>query len=172
MQRADINEDIVPKKGMRFRSIEAAHAFYRDYADAVGFGIKLYRGKKRSKWMNYVREGKCKPKLKGDKRVRKKTSKRVGCKAGIKLRKVFAEDGSLQCVVIDLVNHCHNHPLLPSPSVTKNFHCNKETDPTYMEYIAGMQESRVQTHCILDHMANIHGGAEHVPLTEKDLENM
>jgi len=157
---------------MQFNSIDAAHTFYKDYAEVAGFGIKKYREKRSGKWMNCVREGRCKPKLKKGKRVRKKTSKRTGCKAGIKLRKVFSEDGTLQCVVVDHVNHTHNHKLLPSPCATKNFHCNKENDPTYMEYIGGLQASRVHTHTILDHMADIHGGAEHVPLTQKDLENM
>jgi hypothetical protein len=57
---------------MQFNSIDAAHAFYKDYAEVAGFGIKKYREKKSGKWMNCVREGRCKPILKEGKHVRKR----------------------------------------------------------------------------------------------------
>jgi hypothetical protein len=104
--------------------------------------------------------------------VRKKTTRRCSCKARIKLRKVYAKDGSLCCVVIDFVNHNHNHNFLPSPSRTKNFHCNWELDPAYLEYIGSMQASRVPEHCLMDHMAELHDGVENVMLTREDLANM
>jgi hypothetical protein len=172
LQAADIDDTIVPRVGMQFPTIKDAYAFYKHYAGVVKFGIKKYHEKKGCKWMNCVREGKCKPSLKKGKRVRKETTRRCGCKAGIKLKKVYAEDGSLCCVVIDFVNHNHNHNFLPSPSGTKNFHCNRELDPTYLEYIGSMQASRVPEHCLMDHMAELHDGAENVLLTRKDLANM
>lgn len=74
--------------------------------------------------------------------------------------------------MIDLANLWHNHDFLPSPSTAQNFHCNKEKDETYLAYIASLQAARVPEHCILDHMADMHDGAENVQLTRKDLANM
>lgn len=148
---------------MTFTSIKEAYQFYARYAAVVRFGIKKYREKHGCKWLNCVREGRCKPTLKNGKRVRKKTTKRVGCKAGLKLRKVYADDGTLCNVVIDLANLNHNHNFLPSQSGTKNFHCNRQLDPTYLEYIGRLQASRVPDHCLMDHMAELHDGAELVP---------
>lgn len=171
-QPDDIDDSIVPKVGMKFRSVQDAYGFYAHYAGVVGFGIKKYREKTGCKWLNCVREGKCKFHKPGERRVRKKTTKRVGCLAGLKLRKVYDGNGRLFCVVIDVANLFHNHTFLKSPSATKNFHCNKEFDPNYREFIGQMQDSRVPTHCVLDLMSNLHAGPENVPLTRKDLENM
>lgn len=168
-----MNEEFIPKVGMEFSSIAAAKRFYADYAERLGFGVKLYRGNKsKFKWINCVREGKNTERLTQETRKRKKTTKRVGCRAGIKLRKIYCEDRTVERVVIAYVNHNHNHPFLKGPGAAKHFHCNKESDPTYLEYITAMQRSRIHTTTIMDHMADLHGGAHHVPLTEKDLENM
>lgn len=172
MQRPDIDESIVPKVGMLFKSVDSAFNFYARYAEVVRFGIKRYREKDGCKWLNCVREGTCKPKKKDGKPKRNRTTKRVRCLAGLKLRKIYGDDGRMCCVVIDVANLNHNHEFLPSPSGVKNFHCNKELDPTYREFIGVMQDSRVPNHCVMDMMAEMHNGPENVPLTRKDLENM
>jgi hypothetical protein len=172
LQPNDIDEIIVPRVGMQFRSVQDAYGFYARYAGVVGFGIKKYREKHGCKWLNCVREGKCKFHKEGVLRVRKKTTKRVGCLAGLKLKKVYGVDGKLCSVVVDVARLSHNHDFLPSPSAAKNFHCNKALDPTYREFIGAMQDSRVPNHCVMDIMAEMHDGPENVPLTRRDLENM
>jgi hypothetical protein len=170
LQPDDIDKNIVPRVGMQFRSIDAAYGFYARYAGVVGFGIKRYHEKHGCKWLSCVREGKCKFHKENGKRVRKKTTKRTGCLAGLKLRKVYGDDKRLWCVVIDLANLSHNHNFLPSPSAAKNFHCNKALDPTYREFIGSMHDSRVPSHCVMDMMAEMHDGPENVPLTRTDIK--
>jgi hypothetical protein len=172
LQPENISEDIVPKVGMQFRTVDDAYGFYAHYAEVVGFGIKKYREKRGSKWLNCVKEGKCKFHKEGGKRVRKKTTKRTGCLARLKLKKVYGDDRKLWCVVIELANLNHNHNFLPSPSATKNFHCNKALDPTYREFIGSMHDSRVPSHCVMDMMAEMHDGPQNVPLTQMDIKNM
>lgn len=52
LQPDNINQNIVPKVGMQFRSIEDAYGFFARYAGVMGSGIKRYREKHGSKWLS------------------------------------------------------------------------------------------------------------------------
>jgi hypothetical protein len=50
--------------------------------------------------------------------------------------------------------------------------CNKTYDPEYMEFLSGMQDSRIPKHCIMIFVSKMHGGLENVPITSHDMINL
>lgn len=155
---------------MIFKTVKEAKAFYARYGQEVGFGVKLYRSRPGSKWINCHREGTCKSKVQD--RKRKKTTKRCECNAAMRLKKVLGPDGKIDSYIVDYVNLHHNHQFLPSPTTTQQFHCNKQRDSPMIELIGAMQDSRCPHHCIVDMVANLHDGSDNIPMTQKDIENM
>lgn len=158
---------------MTFSGVQEAYLFYCRYAKAVGFGVKKFREKPHCKWINCTREGKCASRSPNNPKVRKKGTRRTGCNAGIKLKKILHEDDRrLLAVSIDLVNLDHNHAFLQSNAATNHFHCHKQREPEMLEFVGAMQDSRVPHHCILDMMSEMHDGTENMPMTLKDIQNM
>jgi hypothetical protein len=99
---------------MSFKTAQEAKICFAKYGLKVGFGVKLYRERHESKWLNCINEGPCKFYKHGGDRKRKKTTKRNMCKAAIWLKKVRDESGSIVSYTIDYVNLNHNHKLLLS----------------------------------------------------------
>lgn len=171
-QKEDINQELVPRVGMVFKTVQDAKDFFVKYGQEVGFGVKLYRSYKDYKWINCNKEGSCTFHKKGEDRKRNKTTKRVSCKCGMKMKMIRDEEGNVSSYVVVYVKLHHNHTFLPSPSATAQFHCNKRRDSPMVEFIGAMQDSRIPNHCILDMMADMHGGPENIPMTHKDIANM
>jgi hypothetical protein len=99
---------------MNFKTPQEAKKFLAKYSEKVGFGVKLYRERPKSKWVNCIKEGACKFYKPGEDRKRKKITKRNMCKAAILLKKVRDQSGSIVSYSIDYVNLNHNHELLQS----------------------------------------------------------
>jgi len=95
---------------MTFNNVDEANNFYRRYAYAVGFPLKKYREEKNCKWLNCSMEGRCAERSVDNPKVRKTSSKRTKCKAGMKLKKIY--DDAKENVIalrINLVHFEHNH---------------------------------------------------------------
>jgi len=156
-----------------FRSVDEAHKFYLRYAYEVGFPLKKYRGAKSHKWLNCLMEGKCVERTVDNPKVRKTSSKRTGCKAGMKLKFIYDNTGeNVVSVRIDILRLEHNHAFITDKAENDRFFCNKSHDPAYREFIGAMQDSRVPQHCIMDLVTKMHGGPEFVPVTSQDVKNM
>lgn len=141
---------------MVFESFDHAYDFYEKYACHAGFDVRKSRLKRTIREICCAREGR--HKYRGDEanRERKRTSKRTGCKAYVKIKNVTT-DGKLSSVVFDVVVIGHNHPLTPSPSpsAVKQMRLHRNRADT-------VQECRVTQ--------NMHEGQENVPFTSPDVE--
>ncbi|RLN33561.1 hypothetical protein C2845_PM03G30510 [Panicum miliaceum] len=157
---------------MSFKTQADAKKFFARYGQEVGFGVKLYRSRPESKWVNCIHEGESKYYKLGEDRKRKKTSKRVKCKAAIWKKKVRGSDGGVLSYTVDYVNLDQNHSLLHSPATTQQFQCNKQRDSPMVELIGEMQDIRCPHHCIVNMVSNLHDGLDCIPMTHKDIANM
>ncbi|WVZ98225.1 hypothetical protein U9M48_043692, partial [Paspalum notatum var. saurae] len=158
---------------MVFRSVDEAHKFYLRYAYEVGFPLKRCRGAKSHKWLNCLMEGKCEERTVDNPKVHKTSSKRTGCKAGMKLKFIYDDAGeNVVSIRIDILRLEHNHAFITDKAEKDRLFCNKSHDPAYREFIGAMQDSRVPHHCIMDLVMEMHGGPEFVPVTSQDVKNM
>ncbi|PNT67591.1 hypothetical protein BRADI_3g29324v3 [Brachypodium distachyon] len=89
----------------------------------------------------------------GGERKRAKMSKRVGCKAAVKIKlkgtEWFYENVELE----------HNHALNPNPY------------PVIMEYVDDLQQSGVSPIATMNVLATLNGDPELLPMNDRDLEN-
>lgn len=111
------SDDVKPKLGMRFKSIDEGYAFYQKYALAVGFSVRKSSSRKMRKSDNVHRQhfvcskegrkadSKCKDK-------RKRLLTRVDCPAKIILRYCGRDNIEYEVTMFD---EEHTHPL-SSPS--------------------------------------------------------
>ncbi len=161
---------MVPTKGMAFPTYDDPYNFYKTYAYHAGFDIKKSRTHKSIHEVCCTREGKHVSKVADCDRERKKPSKKMGCKAYVKLR--HNHDGVvLSSVQYDVVELQHNHPLTPSPSAVKHMRAHKNHDDTAMKIVDTMQESHVPQSCIMGVLYDLHGGLDKIPFTTRDVEN-
>jgi hypothetical protein len=114
MHPPGIAPELIPRIGMSFKTAQEQRLFFSKYGEKVGFGVKLYRERPESKWVNCIKEGSCKFYKPDEDHKRKKMTKRNMCKAAIQLKKVRDQNGSIVSYTIDYVNLNHNHKLLPS----------------------------------------------------------
>jgi hypothetical protein len=161
---------MVPTKGMAFPTYDDPYNFYKTYAYHAGFDIKKSRTHKSIHEVCCTREGKHVSKVADCDRERKKPSKKMGCKAYVKLRHNY-DGGVLSSVQYDVVELQHNHPLTPSPSAVKPMRAHKNHDDTAMKIVDIMQESHVPQSCIMGVLYDLHGGLDKIPFTTRDVEN-
>ncbi|EEC68034.1 hypothetical protein OsI_35854 [Oryza sativa Indica Group] len=161
---------MVPTECMAFPTYDDAYKFYQTYACHAGFDIKKSRTHKAFREVCCTREGKHVSKVTDGDRQRRRPSKKIGCKAYVKLRHNY-DDGKITSVVYDVVELQHNHPLTPSPSAVKHMRAHKNRDDTVMQFVDTMQESHVPQSCIMGVLSDLHGGQENIPFTSRDVEN-
>ncbi|XP_052137319.1 protein FAR1-RELATED SEQUENCE 5-like [Oryza glaberrima] len=155
---------------MAFPTYDDAYNFYQRYACHAGFDIKKSRMHKAFREVCCTREGKHVSKVNNGDRQWRRPSKKMGCKAYVKLRHNY-DGGALSSVVYDVVELQHNHPLTPSPSAVKHMRAHKNRDDTFMQFMDTMQESHVPQSCIMGVLFDLHGGQENIPFTSHDVEN-
>nr|AAL75748.1 Hypothetical protein [Oryza sativa Japonica Group]AAP52209.1 hypothetical protein LOC_Os10g06860 [Oryza sativa Japonica Group] len=161
---------MVPTECMAFPTYDDAYKFYQTYACHAGFDIKKSRTHKAFHEVCCTREGKHVSKVTDGDRQWRRPSKKMGCKAYVKLRHNY-DDGKITSVVYDVVELQHNHPLTPSPSAVKHMRAHKNHDDTVMQFVDTMQESHVPQSCIMGVLSDLHGGQENIPFTSRDVEN-
>uniref|UniRef100_A0A0E0JJ50 Protein FAR1-RELATED SEQUENCE n=1 Tax=Oryza punctata TaxID=4537 RepID=A0A0E0JJ50_ORYPU len=132
-QGAGVALHMVPTEGKVFSTYDDAYNFYKRYAYHAGFDVKKSRAKKAFHEVCCTREGK---------HVSKRTSKKTGCKAYVKLMHNFV-GGVVSSRVMDVVELQHNHSLTPSPSAVKKMRAHKNRDDTVMQFVDTIQESHV-----------------------------
>jgi hypothetical protein len=84
-------------------------------------------------------EGKSAERGTSNPKARNTISKRMQCRAGMKLRKIY--DDAKERVIslrIDLLHLDHNHEFFKKDIEKDQLQCNKTHDPEYMEFISAM----------------------------------
>lgn len=143
---------------MTFESEDAAYSFYNRYARYAGFGIKKgkFDNARRARFLHCMRQGNHTYKGEEVNRVRNKTTKRVGCKALIRVK----QDGDIWKITRAQLDHTHHLYVSPSMAVFQQSH--KNYDPSIMQFVRQLQEC---------HVSKMHGGPQNIPFTNKDLAN-
>ena len=99
-------------------------------------------------------------------RVRQKTSKRIGSKAKIRVKK--RKDGKF---VIEMVQLNHNHKMLESPGMLLHMRSHKKDDPLIDQLVKDMQldsHTHAQMMSMLSHMSC---GLQYMGHTSRDWVN-
>ncbi|KAL6850343.1 hypothetical protein ACP4OV_020970 [Aristida adscensionis] len=143
-----INQSLIPPVGMTFDNEQLGIDFFNEYANKAGFGTRLGNLKKQSRVVHCCLEGKGEFYKPGKQRVRKKYSKRTGCRVKIKFKRDPKNLVNKGAVFIETLNLLHNHPLLPHPGVTKQMRSHKAKDGVLPEFIDNVQEGNVPHHNI------------------------
>ncbi|PNT60839.1 hypothetical protein BRADI_5g06601v3, partial [Brachypodium distachyon] len=150
---------------MVFATCEEGYEFYRQYAREAGFGIKKHKNKTMSRLYACYRQGSSTFYKTGGERKLAKMSKRVGCKAAVKIKlkgtEWFYENVELE----------HNHALNPNPCEVKHMRSQKNKDPVIMEYVDDLQQSGVSPIATMNVLATLNGDPELLPMNDRDLEN-
>ena len=118
---------------MGFATEEEGYDFYLQYAREAGFGITKLKRKPMSRLYACSRQGTSTFYKPGEERKRAKMSKRVNCKAAVKMKKKGKE------WIYEKVMLEHNHTLNPNPSELKHMYSHKNKDPLIMEVFDDLQ---------------------------------
>lgn len=160
-----VREDFVPKKTMVFVTEEGGYDFYLQYARAAGFGITKLRRKPMSHLYACSREGTSTFYKPGEEQKRAKMSKRVNCKAAVKMKKK-GKEWIYEKVLLE-----HNHTLNPEPWELKHIHSHKNKDPVIMQLVDDLQTCDVSPNATMNVLTKFHGNCEVMPWSERDLQN-
>ena len=124
MQDKNMPPNLILVPGMKFTSYDNAWDFYNTYPRYAGFGICKKVKHKTNAYIVCTREGTCKQTVADYDRKREKTSKRIGCKARIRVKERKNESFVIQTVELN-----HNHKMLESPRMLLHMHSHKRDDP-------------------------------------------
>src|SRR4051812_6926686 len=117
---------------MQFTSVAAAHVFYNTYARHAGFGTRKRGAHKTNNYIVFSREGNNQETVSDYDRKQDKTTKRTGCKAKIRVKKIK------DVFVISHVELNHNHKMIESPAMLQHLHSHKRDDPLLDKLVKDM----------------------------------
>ncbi|XP_020149906.2 protein FAR1-RELATED SEQUENCE 5-like [Aegilops tauschii subsp. strangulata] len=126
--------NLIPAAGMKFTMYDKAWDFYNNYARCAGFGIRKRAKHRTNAYIVRSREGTHKETVSDYNRKRQKTSKRIDCKAKIRVKK--RKDGNF---LIEMVELNHNHKMLESPGMLLHMRSHKREDPLIDQLVKDMQ---------------------------------
>ena len=129
-QTSDLPDYLLPKITMVFDNFEAARILYNRYARHVGFGTRIGQHNRNDRYLYCNRQGTYTSRVDETDRQRENTTKRCGCKAGMKLKDY--PDGT--CVIKN-IRFEHNHKLILSPSMLNFLHSHKRFDKSLLQYV-------------------------------------
>jgi hypothetical protein len=166
LQNKNMLPNFIPVAGMKFSSYEKAREFYNTYARHAGFGT---RKRSRHKTNNYIvcsREGMHKQTMAEYEWKRGKTSKRIGCKARIRVKQ--RKNGSF---VIEKVELKHNHKMIVSPGMLLHLHSHKRDDPLIDQLVKDMQLDNHTHTQMMSTLSRTSGGLQFMGHTSRDWVN-
>ncbi|CAD6226630.1 unnamed protein product [Miscanthus lutarioriparius] len=170
--KENLDQALIPRVGMCFKTEDEAHKFYCTYAEKAGFQPKKANKTDYTRYLRCNNYGIGKY-YKGNeaKRVRGKTTKKTSCLAFIKLKFRRDKENSEEFAEITDVRLNHNHVLLPKPTETKQMRAHKYKNPLLLEYVDDLQSNDVPNHSIRNILRDMHGGEENIAMTDRDLKN-
>ncbi|KAE8785845.1 protein FAR1-RELATED SEQUENCE 5-like [Hordeum vulgare] len=101
----------------------------------------------------------------GEERKRAKMSRRVNCKAAVKMKKKGKE------WIYEKVLLKHSHTLNPDACELKHIRSHKNKDPVIMELIDDLQTCDVSPNATMNVLTRFHGNRDLMPWNERDLQN-
>ena len=166
MQDKNMPLNLVPAARMKFTTYDKAWDFYNNYARCAGFGIRKRAKQRTNAYIVCSREGTHKQTVSDYHRKRQKTSKRIDCKAKIRVKK--RKDGKF---VIEMVELNHNHKMLESPGMLLHMRSHKRDDPLIDHLVKDMQLEN-HTHAeMMSTLSRMSGGLQHMGHTSRDWVN-
>lgn len=114
-----------------------------------------------------LQQGKADQKDDANETSTEKTSMRTGCKAQVKAQ--FAKDK--QSWFFEYVDLNHNHPLSPTPRMTRFMHAHKNRDEGIINIFNILAKCGVPYQAAMNVMSELHGGRRNMNFTEKDMKN-
>ncbi|XP_073363225.1 protein FAR1-RELATED SEQUENCE 1-like [Aegilops tauschii subsp. strangulata] len=158
--------NLIPAARMKFTTYDKAWDFYNNYARCAGFGIRQRAQHKTNTYIVCSREGTHKQTVLDYPRKRQKTSKRIDCKAKIRVKK--RKDGKF---VIEMVELNHNHKMLESPGMLLHKRSHKKDDPLIDQLVKDMQLDN-HTHAqMMSTLSRMSGGLQYMGHTSRDWVN-
>ena len=158
-------QELVPVKGMQFTSEDAAREFYNTYARHAGFGTRKNGGYRTNRYIVCSKEGRSKQTVTDYDRKREKTSKRTGCKAGMRLKKIK------DVFVIAEIELNHNHRMIDSPAMLLHMHSHKTDDPLLDKLVKDMQSDNLTHTQMMSTLSRMSGGLHFMGRTSRDWVN-
>ena len=166
MQDKNMPLNLIPAAGMKFTTYNKAWDFYNTYARYAGFGIRKRAKHKTNAYIVCSREGTHKQTVSDYHRKRQKTSKRIDCKAKIRVKK--RKDGKF---VIEMVELNHNHKMLESHGMLLHKRSHKKDDPLIDQLVKDMQLDN-HTHAqMMSTLTRMSGGLQYMGHTSRDWVN-
>ena len=165
-QTSDLPDYLLPKITMVFDNFEAARIFYNRYARHAGFGTRIGQHNRNDRYLYCNRQGTYTSRVDETDRQRENTTKRCGCKAGMKLKDY--PDGT--CVIKN-IRFEHNHKLILSPSMLNFLHSHKRFDKSLLQYVKFLQFHNVPHRTILSMLYSSVGGGQYLGFHGRDLLN-
>ncbi|KAE8821785.1 hypothetical protein D1007_00195 [Hordeum vulgare] len=119
---------------MKSTSYDSAWDFYNNYARYGGFGTRKKSKHKTNAYIICPREGTHKHSVSYYDQKHDKTSKSIGCKAGIRIKSRKNGTSGIERVELN-----HNHNMLESPRILLHIHSHKRDDPLIDQLAKDMQ---------------------------------
>ncbi|KAE8774114.1 hypothetical protein D1007_53539 [Hordeum vulgare] len=151
---------------MKFTLYDSAWDFYNTYARCAGFGIRKREKHKTNAYILCSREGMHKQSVPDYDRKRDKTSKRIGCKADIRLKQ--RKNGSFR---IEEVALNHNHKMLEILGVLLHMHSHKTNDPLIDQLVKDMQLDNHTHTQMMSTLSRLSTGLQYMGHTCRDRVN-
>ncbi|XP_015689559.1 protein FAR1-RELATED SEQUENCE 5-like [Oryza brachyantha] len=159
-----------PEPGMKFPSLQAAQKFYYAHALLTGFVGKRGTNYKRRKFhLECNRSGKSKSTKSSENLLTKRKSnaiEKTQCKARVIVKLDKGE------WLFTAVRHEHNHPLCPSPSLTKFLLDHKQMSTAEKSFLRVMKQNRIPPKKILKVFRKIRVCFRDTPFENKDENNI
>ncbi|KAE8805059.1 hypothetical protein D1007_18903 [Hordeum vulgare] len=151
---------------MKFTSYDSAWDFYNTYARYAGFGTRKESKHKTNAYIVCSREGTHKQSVADYDRKCDKTSKSIGCKAGIRIKKRKNETFGIERVELN-----HNHKMLESPEMLLHMHSHKRDNPLVDQLVKDMQLDNHTRTQMMATLSRLSGGRQFIGHTSRDWVN-
>jgi hypothetical protein len=168
-----VRNDLIPKIGQHFDTLEEVQTFHNDYARESGFGMRINSSKK-SRDNEIIRKEHCcykeglrKPKTK---HVEPSTWKRGLTREGCGAKLAVVKDKSGAGFVVSQFFEGHNHSLT-TPKRVQLLHSHREVSNAKKALTAQLSAANVSTCQQMSILAVQSGGIENVGCSQQDLYN-
>jgi hypothetical protein len=163
----EISKASVPTVGMVFSTLEEAHHFVNIYGQLQGFAVIKGRNYKQRKYsLNCNRSRRTVSSVSGPRKRKRRIIDRTGCGMNVTVKLVDGKWHILSCQME------HNHPLVPSPSLTKFVlsHQNMTEEEVMLSRL--LQEMRVKPRGIMTIFRKLRGSYGNIMFGTKKLDNL
>jgi hypothetical protein len=162
---------VTPKVGMSFESEDDAYEMYNSYAESVGFSIRKWTTRLRSDKIIYQKHIVCsnqgqRAQHSSQETLKENVTTRTCCEARVQFSINRYGVWTVQKVVLD-----HNH-YLASPNKAYMLRSHQRIIVADKQLIGQIREAGVKPSQVYEFFKQWYGGAENVPFTRMDCNNL